>query len=614
MVSTKGNHRKPHILTPTKSSYIGRVIFFDTESNVIDAGDKVLLPLRLIYAIYIRREPNRVIEEKHYSTQSAEDFARWIDHIAQPKTTLRIISHNLHHDLAVTNLLNLLATLGWEVTSMYIQGTTVIIRCSKGNSRIIFEDGANRLRGSIKEWGELVGLPKMEIDTYNTEDESTLLEYCKRDVEILKLAHLHFWQFVKDNNLGGETETLASQALSAYRHRFMTHKIHIHDNVEALELERFAYGGGRVSCFRVGLHNSKTYYYVDINSMYPYLMLTYPVPTQLLGVIHNPPVEKLETLTKQYLVIADVVVSPTLPVFRRRVGVYTLYPCYTARFALSTPEVIFALQQGWIEKVNRVAVYQGDVIFKDYVEYLYNIRIQAKTQGNLVYSQIAKIMLNSLYGKFGAYAKSIKPIEGVEIPEDGIDEILVGNDTQTRGIYKIGNTYYVETITGEGYNSFPGIACHITAYGRMYLWSLIELAGLENVYYCDTDSLIVNEIGFDRIAHLVDSTGLGKLKLEGTADEIEIVARKFYRFGEIRKHKGIPKDAEQVDTLTFIRTVWPKLRTTLKPNCQGYYLVRQRIRITPQTPDGMPDKTGVVHPFTQPPEQYEKDRFELYRS
>lgn len=46
----------------------------------------------------------------------------------------------------------------------------------------------------------------------------------------------------------------------------------------------------------------------------------------------------------------------------------------------------------------------------------------------------------------------------------------------------------------EGDNNFPGalvrLASYVTMVGREWIMELLLKAGLDNIYYCDTDSLI----------------------------------------------------------------------------------------------------------------------------
>ena len=90
--------------------------------------------------------------------------------------------------------------------------------------------------------------------------------------------------------------------------------------------------------------------------------------------------------------------------------------------------------------------------------------------------------------------------------------------------------------------AFPAISTYITAIIRAKLIELIEKAGWDNVFYFDTDGLIVNEKGYERLKDLIGNE-IGKLKIEEKGSNIEIIAPKFYSIGGKTKFAGIPKDA-----------------------------------------------------------------------
>jgi hypothetical protein len=97
----------------------------------------------------------------------------------------------------------------------------------------------------------------------------------------------------------------------------------------------------------------------------------------------------------------------------------------------------------------------------------------------------------------------------------------------------------------ESRDSFPAIASHITAYARMYLWELMKTAGLENVYYVDTDSLMLNKTGYAALKPRIDQTKLGALKVEWKSDHVVLNGLKDYEIDGRLKAKGIRKTAVQ---------------------------------------------------------------------
>jgi len=61
----------------------------------------------------------------------------------------------------------------------------------------------------------------------------------------------------------------------------------------------------------------------------------------------------------------------------------------------------------------------------------------------------------------------------------------------------------------------------------------------------DTDSLIVTENGFQRLECARHDLKLGHLKVEGVTTDLEILAKKAYRFGDKEVIKGIKKKARK---------------------------------------------------------------------
>jgi hypothetical protein len=93
----------------------------------------------------------------------------------------------------------------------------------------------------------------------------------------------------------------------------------------------------------------------------------------------------------------------------------------------------------------------------------------------------------------------------------------------------------------------PRIAAAVTAYARLSLWEIIKTAELENVYYCDTDSIITNKDGLAKCqaAGFLDDHRLGALKVEGPYT-LDCLSPKHYALDGKWKNKGIRKNAVQV--------------------------------------------------------------------
>ena len=326
----------------------------------------------------------------------------------------------------------------------------------------------------------------------------------------------------------------------------------VKNNKPLTELERSSYRGGRVECFRLGKLSEQDYYLLDINSQYPYCMKTYPYPKRQLYIRDNPSPEFLMKVLTTKNAIADVLVHVDQPTYSVKHYNRLICPVGTFRVTLTSQELTRAIARGHLIKIYRLTAYSRGYIFADYVDWFYHHRMEFKTAGNPVYGFLCKLMLNSLYGKFGQRNE-----EWVFVREEPemVDYVEFEIDAQT------GRRYVVRCIAGqvsetrgkvEGYNSFAAISAEVTANARMMLLDFIEAAGQQNVYYCDTDSLLVNQSGYDRLAESLHNTELGKLKLVEKAQLVTLHNVKDYVITGKTKIKGISKTAKKVSENEYI--------------------------------------------------------------
>jgi len=85
----------------------------------------------------------------------------------------------------------------------------------------------------------------------------------------------------------------------------------------------------------------------------------------------------------------------------------------------------------------------------------------------------------------------------------------------------------------------------------MYLYELMKKAGIDNVFYVDTDSLFVNRRGYDNLSGDIVKGVLGKLNIEDTATTLLLYGAKDYHFGDTIKHKGVPHKSTLISDNTF---------------------------------------------------------------
>lgn len=108
-------------------------------------------------------------------------------------------------------------------------------------------------------------------------------------------------------------------------------------------------------------------------------------------------------------------------------------------------------------------------IFRDYINKFYEMKKQGKKDKNPTLTALAKICLNSLYGKFGT--RPHMPNPKVFFDEDNIMHLMTSDD---------------DISDNEG--EYIPVACFVTAYARDYIVRSAQ-ANYKHFLYSDTDSM-----------------------------------------------------------------------------------------------------------------------------
>jgi hypothetical protein len=578
-------HKFQHILSHNvKNEIPTNIIFFDTETILEEISPtEIKHNLRLVVALSWRRQSKRNADSLtwFHATQSSE-FWDFVESRAYAKTKLYLIAHNIEFDMAVLSGWDELDKRGWQLGKLIINRYRQIWQFRKDNRTIECLDNMNLFHSSLANLGNDIGLPKLPMPAMDAPFNEWLI-YCKRDVAILHETWVRWLKYIKEHDLGNFGKTIATQAFNAYRHRFMPVPICIHNSKKAIELEREAYHGGRSECFRLGKLPEDDYYLLDVNSMYPYVMREYSYPINLVSTGKGMSLGQLYTLLNKHQVIARVRVKTHDDIFGVVKNHRLIFPVGEFITTLTNTELLAALAMSEIVDIYDYAVYEHDRIFEDFVEYFYDLRQRFKREHNTSYALMSKLLLNSLYGKFGQRQKVWEDIGTDPNIRYGFVQTIDAQTGKVDTFRFINNKVFKLSGYEEGFNSFVAIAASVTANARLYLYALMRDAGFENVFYCDTDSLLVNSNGLANLEQYLDNSELGMLKVEQKSDNVILYGVKDYVFGSKARHKGISKKAEKVDDVTFSqwhtericsglrngdinKMVWRKVTKTLKRN------------------------------------------------
>lgn len=304
-----------------------------------------------------------------------------------------------------------------------------------------------------------------------------------------------------EEKLGGEVGVTApATAMKTFRRSYL--KAPIHRHTEHHDFVRSAYYGGRVEVYRREVPGGLRYY--DINSSYPHVMLE-DMPVGRCVKWQGPPTahlrENMIGFARAHVDYPEDVEFPCLP-HKNRQG-KLLFPVGNFTGTWDAAELFRAEEQGaritWLRSV----WYEKAPVLAGFSRALYAYRDKSSPDYDEGLAMVAKILLNSLYGKFGMRPDKEKLVylEDGEPPEGAVPNNP--HDPEC-GVWRVPSEVDASYI-------IPQIAAHVTALARLNLHTFIlDAASRGTVAYVDTDSIITTA----DLSHLTTSA-LGGLKDEG---------------------------------------------------------------------------------------------------
>ena len=378
--------------------------------------------------------------------------------------------------------------------------------------------------------------------TWNFQEE--LVKYCKLDVLVLAKALEKYDTLMKDLNKGLSpltNVTLASYALTVFRNLHMPDDCMVVHTEEEYRFAVEALHGGKTDVrilHREWSHSQidKGVYgcYIDVQSMYPFVQYMYEMPCGIPKWKFFDDQVDLSFL-KSFIGFAECDIHPTKYLHHPVIGcmdqitgkyVFDLRP--KNRIILTSIEIQTAIEKGYdVTKIYRALEFpQRQVLFRSYIQKFLKIKLEAsgmpkqvdwktfaknhleileieleqsKMQKNPGLRAMAKLMLNSLWGKLG---------QNPNLPQtrtfNNDDDYREFVRKEQRGMIDIkqfqplpGNRTIVQFVKNDELsdlgNKNVAAAAFVAAYGRLYLWETLHKLG-DRVLYHDTDSVVYEHI------------------------------------------------------------------------------------------------------------------------
>lgn len=591
---------------PNHSNEMPRLLMFlDTESYrglAFDGYHDGSLELRLGCVDYVNWRSRRSTPTHSMNFTSTNGFWEFLDECSVKKQVMWVFAHNLMFDLAqvcfgteieagrlvlstsdrqvVGKNGEIRKLRGFKGICSSTRHSTIITALYKGK-RVTFCDSMNYFRCSLAELGQSVGLPKLPMPEESASNEEWF-KYCRRDTEIVREAICGLLLEWEKNQRGNWQPTIASLSFSSYRHSHMQVAPIPHCDPFISMFESRAYKDGRTQLFWRGdirepgaggsvfggypNRDNRPWrdgpvFHLDVSSLYPSVMRDFLYPVCAIGYQGGKPSfvdvlspQELQAALVDYLAVASVQLTTTEDAFPFSLPDRTIYPTGTFVTTLATPELLKALEMGVVKKVISAIFYRKANLFSNFVNYWVNRRYHLEQFDNGIGAEFCKIIVNSLAGKFGQRRHYWESIPGRTTCEQWYHWYELHQPTNTLLQFRsIGRQ--VQKLISDGWidSAFVAVAAHVNSYARVRMLFFRSVAGRRDCYYQGNDSLLVTQVGYDRLiaAGCVADRELGKLRLVNRYSTASTWAARDYEVdGRVCK-AGVPSSAHRLAERTW---------------------------------------------------------------
>jgi hypothetical protein len=395
-------------------------------------------------------------------------------------------------------------------------------------------------------------------------DDEAWWRRCERDVSILRNAIVSYLAWLEVEELGNWQMTGAGQSYAGFRHRFMTHRLLVHADADALKAERSAMWTGRCEAYWHGTLYDARIDEWDLSCAYARIALRHEVPTQLVG-----PVSGTEAMEKWldapgYAVLADVIVDTAVPIVPTSDGGRILWPVGQFATTLWDPELRSLREGGADMVVSRAYLYRTAPALQEWAEWILGKLEAPDSEVPAWQKMVLKNWSRALIGRFGMMYRDW---ESWAVAGRSDCRQWMGHDRDTGETYalmQVGREVWRDRGQVEWDNSIPAITGWVMSQARADLWHLIRAMPPRTVLYVDTDSIITHgDLGAGNPAMYAAEAG-GVLRVKRSWDRIKIMGPRQIIVGDQVRMAGIPIRAERMPDGTMRGEIWESLSKALR--------------------------------------------------
>lgn len=555
--------RAPHWIKFNHQSRMPkRWIAFDTESRRVKAGKGEVQDWAMGAAIRWRRALKRGDHAEKAVFKDPAELWAWVAEYCRPGERTVCCAHNLGYDVRISGLLDHLPRLGFRLEWCNLDRNVSSMTWRSSMGTLVFMDTFTWLPMSLSKVAALVGSEKLRMPAGSASAEEWD-RYCTRDAEIVAKAVNAICDFIEHEDLGNWQPTGAGMAYSTWRHKFMTHKVLVHDDIDTITAERAAMHTGRAEAWRHGELTKDTWYEVDMRSAYTRIAAECELPRKLHYATGALSLRQYEDLTSRFRVLCLCDIDTDTPCVPTQVDGRTVWPVGRFSSWLWDVEINELLGSGAEVRIRKACVYIKAPILADWGRWVLDIINGQRPDVPPVAMAWAKHCGRALIGRLSLRAPKWEKYGANPTGDVGITYDVSYETGKVSRMMHVGDDTLVETERVEGRDSLPQVTGWIMAECRIRLWWAMQAAGLENIAHVDTDCVLVNAEGYKRMRAVYGASFRALWQVKGTYGHVHVYGPRNLRVGRQRKLAGVPAAAVEVGPGEFAGELWRGLATDI---------------------------------------------------
>jgi len=559
-----GDERRAHWIRLNHQCRIPkRWVFFDCESKSERIDGEEIQTWNMGAAIRWRHGLKRGDYVERGVFDDPKALWKWVDEFCHSEQRTIVFAHNLGYDTRIAQILDILPMLGWSLEWCNLDRNVSAMKWSGPNGTLVFADTWTWLPLPLESVAPSVGMRKMPMPKI-TAPLIKWQKYCANDAEIGYLVVKELVNYIATEDLGNWQPTGAGMAYATWRHKFLTDKVLVHDDEDAIAAERAAMHTGRAEAWRHGKLEYGKWTEVDMRNAYIRIAANTDLPCKLRMQTGSISITQYKKLLVSNRILAHCYIETSSPIVPYRNSDRTLWPIGNFETWLWDAEIDLLIESGQYVKIKKAYIYTAKPILSAWAKWVLNTIAPSNEVESPVVRTWLKHCSRALIGRIALRTPNWEQFGDNPSGATGITYMQDMESGKTHRLMHVGNRTLLETERREGRDSLPQVTGYIMSACRALLWRAMSAAGEGELAHVDTDSMILSERGLQRVRSAWGSSFDSVWQIKGTWRKLVVYGPRNFRCADLRKTAGVPKKATEILPNVFTGEQWHGLATDIE--------------------------------------------------